>query len=260
MKVPERVSIELTQQCQKGCHFCYNDSGPSRTTAWRAADVVSFVRDLARHGTKAVSFGGGEPLEYDGLEEVFDGVRGFVFASMTTNGLLLDDQWSRVSKLNPDKVHVSVHFPSREREVTRVVRQVLHLRKMGIRAGVNLLIRRDRVDAAAAAARRIRNAGIENDSIVYLPMRGQNTPSCTDVHRVAGSSKFQSMTCLTKCGRSPRFCSIDAYSRVAHCSYTTERRVLPSLNARGLVEALDGLGLVFCGPDRDESHLASNSR
>lgn len=244
---PERVSIELTQRCQKGCHFCYNESGPSRTTSLDPEDVVHLVRDLAKHGTKAVSFGGGEPLEYDGLEEVFDGVREHVFVSMTTNGLLLDEQWSRISRLDPKKVHVSIHYPSRDAEVSRVIRQVLHLRTMGIRAGVNFLIRADRVEAAIDAARRVRESGIGNDSIVYLPMRGQNTPRPEDVHRVAGSANFQSMTCLMACGRSPRFSSIDAYGRVAHCSYTSSRRSLESFDAAGLLTALDGLGLEFCG-------------
>lgn len=229
--VPELVSIELSQRCQKGCHFCYNGSGPDRQNHWVATDVVRFVKDLARHGTQAVSLGGGEPLEYDALEEVFEQLRGVVFLSMTTNGLLLDEQWSRVSRLSPNKVHVSIHFPHNEREVERVIRQVTHLRRMGIRAGVNLLVRADRVDAARVAAQQVRAAGIGNDAIVYLPMRGSQTPSPTDIGDVAGSTNFQSMTCLMACGRSARFCSIDAEQRAAHCSYTTSRRALPSLDA-----------------------------
>ena len=244
--VPELVSIELTQKCQKGCHFCYNSSGPDRVDSWVANDVVSFVTDLVRHGTKAVSLGGGEPLEYGGLDDVFEGLRGKLFLSMTTNGLLLDEQWSRVSRLSPSKVHVSIHFPHNEREVERVTRQVLQLRRMGIRAGVNLLIRSDRVDAARAAAQRLRDNGISNDTIVYLPMRGTHTPTPEQVGEVAGAANFQSMTCLMACGRSERFCSIDAQHRVAHCSYTTTRRALPSLNATGLAAALDGLGLRHC--------------
>jgi sulfatase maturation enzyme AslB (radical SAM superfamily) len=245
--VPERVSIELSTRCGKGCHFCYNASGPERTEAWSPVDVITLVRSLADHGTRAVSLGGGEPLEYDGLEEICDGLRAHVFLSMTTNGLLLDDQLERVSRLNPAKVHISVHYPSRDAEVERVIRQVQLLRRMGIRSGVNLLVRADRVAEAASAAARIRDAGIGNGAIVYLPMRGQNTPTPVQMAQVAGSTAFQSMTCLMGCGASPQFCSIDASRRVAHCSYTKTRRELASLDAAGLAQSLEELGLAFCG-------------
>jgi len=84
---------------------------------------------------------------------------------------------------------------------------------------------------------------------MYLPMRGkqgQLTPTPEDVARIAGGGPFQSMSCLTRCGPSPRFCSIDADKRVAHCSYTTERRRLATLDAAGLQAALTGLGLAHC--------------
>jgi organic radical activating enzyme len=37
---------------------------------------VSFVSDCAAHGVKAVSFGGGEPLQYDDLFPVLERLRG----------------------------------------------------------------------------------------------------------------------------------------------------------------------------------------
>jgi MoaA/NifB/PqqE/SkfB family radical SAM enzyme len=58
----ERLSIELTNRCDKGCGFCYAASTPDGGTEWTDDDVVGFVVDCAGHGTKAVSFGGGEPL------------------------------------------------------------------------------------------------------------------------------------------------------------------------------------------------------
>lgn len=247
IECPERVSIELTQRCGKACHFCYNASGPERTEQWQPHDVISLVRSLAEHGTRAVSLGGGEPLEYEGLDEVCEALRDHVFLSMTTNGLLLDDQLERVSRLNVAKIHVSVHFPGREAEVTRVIRQVTTLRRMGIRSGVNLLVRASQLADATAAATRIRDSGVGNGAIVYLPMRGADTPTPAQIADVAGNEPFQSMTCLGACGVSPRFCSIDAHHRAAHCSYTESRRALPTLDAPGLHAALTGLDLRFCG-------------
>ena len=83
--------------------------------------------------------------------------------------------------------------------------------------------------------------------IVYLPMRGTDTPTPTEVARVAGNGPFQSMSCLAGCARSPRFCSIGWDKSVAWCSYTVSRTPLPELTYRGLEATLPGLGLTFCG-------------
>jgi MoaA/NifB/PqqE/SkfB family radical SAM enzyme len=244
----ERLSIELTNQCGKHCSFCYNHSHPHGETRWDLDELVGFVTDCAEAGTQAVSFGGGEPLEYPDLCTLLERLRGMVFRSFTTNGLLLDDRWlDRLTIAAPDKVHVSIHFPERDREVERVIDRVNSLAKHGINSGINFLVTRSNLTAAIAAATTVRQAGIGNNRIVYLPMRGSDTPSPQEMARVAGSKNFQSMTCLLECAKSPRFCSIGWDKRVGWCSYTTSRRELPSLTAAGLATALTDLPLIFCG-------------
>ena len=88
----ERISIELTNRCGKACWFCYNHSLPEGETRWELEEVVAFVRDCAAHGVKAVSFGGGEPLQYAGLFVVLTQLDGVLFRSITTNGLLLQEE------------------------------------------------------------------------------------------------------------------------------------------------------------------------
>ena len=129
-------------------------------------------------------------------------LRGVLFRSMTSNGLLLDQHFDRVVQSRLDKVHLSIHFPENPLEVERVERQVTQLAAAGIRSGVNLLITRQNVAAARRVARRLRDAGIGNDRIVYLPMRGQDTPTSKQVSQVAGDEPFQSMTCLRGCSAS----------------------------------------------------------
>jgi organic radical activating enzyme len=245
----ERLSIELTNRCKKACWFCYNASAPGGETVWTADEVVRFALDCAEHGTRAVSLGGGEPLEHPGLFDVLAGLRGRVFRSMTTHGLLLDEPtMDRLAAAAIDKVHVSVHHAGNADEVLRVSRQVRALAARGIQSGVNLLVQRSRLDDAAAAAKRLRDDGIGNDRIVYLPMRGQDTPTPADVARVA-AGPFLSMTC----GKSPRFAAVDWDKRAAHCSYTSARARLPSLDHAGLVAALAPLDVVFCGGTDDRS-------
>lgn len=244
----DRISIEVTNRCAKACWFCYNHSLPEGETRWTAGELVSFVRDCADHGVKAVSFGGGEPLQYDELFLVLEHLRGTLFRSLTSNGLLLHgERLERLIAAAPDKVHLSIHFPERDGEVRRVIQQVHELAERGIRSGINLLVARTNLPAAQRAAERVRQSGIGNECIVYLPMRGQDTPTPAEVAAIAGSQPFQSMTCLVQCGRSPRFCSIGWDKTVAWCSYTRTRRQLPALTYEGLNTALNGLGLEFCG-------------
>jgi organic radical activating enzyme len=247
----ERISIEVTNRCAKACWFCYNHSHADGATEWTADELVAFVGDCAAHGVKAVSFGGGEPLQYDGLCDVLRRLRGTLFRSITTNGLLLHgDKLDALLDAAPDKVHVSIHFPERDAEVRRVVRQVTELAERGVKSGVNFLVARSNLAAAARAAAQVRAAGIGNERIVYLPMRVADTPTPAEVGRVAGGP-FQSMSCLMACAKSPRFCSIGWDRKVAWCSYTQTRVPLPELTYRGLTVALDGLGLKFCGGTED---------
>ncbi len=148
---------------------------------------------------------------------------------------------------HPDKVHVSIHFPQQPREVSHVIELVLQLERAGLTSGVNLLVDREQLSAAADAARQLHSAGIGNDRIVYLPMRGFNTPTPKQVAEVAGDSPFQSTSCLQACSRSPRFCTVTWDRHVAWCSYTPTRASLAELSYAGLIDALDGLGLEFCG-------------
>lgn len=245
---PELISIELTNRCQKACWFCYNHSLPEGDTTWTPDEVVSFVEDCATHGVKAVSFGGGEPLQYEDIFEIFTRLKGTLFRSMTTNGLLLDEAMlQRLVEVEPDKIHVSIHFPQRRTEVERVIRQVHEIEAKGIRSGINFLVTQTDLIAAQNAAKMVRDSGIGNDRIVYLPMRSQDTPTPKEMATVAGGNAFQSMSCLMQCAKSPRFVSISWDKQVAWCSYTVTRSPLLDLTYQSLLNALDGLGLEFCG-------------
>ncbi|TWU12826.1 molybdenum cofactor biosynthesis protein A [Symmachiella macrocystis] len=243
----ERISIELTNKCSKGCSFCYNDSGPGGATLWQADEVVAFVKDCAGHGVKAVSFGGGEPLEFDGIFEILKRLDGVLFRSITTNGLLLDQgQLRPLVNASPDKVHVSLHFPQNRAEVARVVRHVQLLKENGIRTGANLLVAKSQLDAAKRAAESLTAVGLADEEIVYLPMRGFDTPTPEEIASVAASPQFQSMTCLPECGASQRFCSVRWDKTVAWCSYTESRSILNELTYDGLCQAMHGIGLKPC--------------
>ncbi|RFB78878.1 radical SAM protein [Methylovirgula sp. 4M-Z18] len=248
LPTPERISIELTNKCGKKCPFCYNKSHPDGAVAWAFDELLHFVRDCAARGTKAFSFGGGEPLESDLLFPILKATQGQFFRSLTSNGLLLDEAMiRRLVEAKPDKVHVSIHFPGLESEVARVADRVKALEQAGIRSGINLLVARSKLAQARGVARRLADEAIGPERIIFLPQRGHDTPSPREIAEVAGKARFQSMACLVKCGKSPRFASVGWDKQVAWCSYTVSRRAMLEINANGLMAALKDLPVTYCG-------------
>jgi len=245
------VSIELTNYCTKGCPFCYSKSTPKGQTFWTPDMLEGFIRDLSAHGVEAVSFGGGEPLQYEGLWDLLGRVRDIdIFKSMTTNGLLLSP--GVVERLRPylNKMHVSIHFPDRTTEVMRVIQQVKDLAAAGLKSGINMILRGEDMAAEKAAVVRIKEAGITAERVVFLPMRGKGQhPNLERFREVASilSPKFQSVWCLMECRKSDRFVSVNWQGRVGWCSYTGAKTPMKEFTYAGMQEALHAKELVYCG-------------
>ena len=255
----DRISLEPSRFCSKGCAFCYNGSSPRGREGFTAAEVLSLAVDCAKHGVRFLSLGGGEPLEWPGLLEVLDGLRGVLGRSFTTNGLELQKRpalFGELVRVRPDKVHVSIHAVENAREVARVTEQVRALDELGLAAGVNLLVRQSHLVEARAAVETLAQAGITRERIVFLPSRGVpgQTPSPEDTAWVATGVRvkgppFMSMSCLNGCAKRERFVSIGADKTIAWCSYTVSRRKLAGLRHADLVAALTGkepVGLTPC--------------
>lgn len=245
------VSIELTNFCTKGCPFCYSKSTSKGQTFWTPAVLELFIRDLAAHGIEAVSFGGGEPLQYDGLWDLFERIRDVgIFKSMTTSGLPLSP--GIIERLRPylNKVHVSIHFPEKTAEVTRVIQQVRDLAAAGIKSGINMILRGDDLAAEKAAVLQIKEARISAERVVFLPMRAKGKhPDLDRFKEIASilSPKFQSVWCLMECHQSDRFVSVDWQGRIGWCSYTEAKTTMKEFTYAGLQDALHAKKLVYCG-------------
>lgn len=250
--LPERLSIELTNYCTKGCSFCYNASTKKGATTWTNEELIPFILDCANHGSKAVSLGGGEPLEFDGLFELLEISRGKIFRSFTTNGLKLTTETiEKLQEIQPDKIHISIHFPEKSKEVERVKNQVLTLEGAGLIAGVNMLVEKQKLQEVSNATQILNEVGIGLERIIFLPLKqvsnDANLTNATDILKITNGKNFQSMSCLKSCGKSSRFCAIGWDKHVSWCSYTSARNPLKTLNAKGLIQALENLDLVYCG-------------
>ena len=105
---------------------------------WKPEEVIRFASDCVAHGIRAVSLGGGEPFEYDGIFDVIDALYPKCYLSVTSNGLPLEEYevWKRLLEHSPDKIHLTIHQLDNKEEVQRVIQMVLKLGKTKIKPGV----------------------------------------------------------------------------------------------------------------------------
>ena len=235
----ELLSIDLSNYCSKQCSFCYNHSRKEGNTLWKPSEVIDFASDCIKHGVKAVSLGGGEPFEYDGVFEVIDALYPLCYLSVTSNGLPLEnkDIWGMLETHKPDKIHLTIHQSDNEAEVSRVVNRLQEIGDLGIKPGLNLLVGADKVEYAKEVYARL-NKILESDQIILVPQRFSNTPSPKQLASVADGKPFQSPSCLLKCQRPTNFCSVSWDKKVNSCSFASGKEPLETRDYNGLEKAL----------------------
>lgn len=235
----ELLSIDLSNYCSKQCAFCYNHSTREGNTLWKPQEVADFASDCIRNGVKAVSLGGGEPFEYEGVFEVIDTLYSKCYLSVTSNGLPLENEriWEKLTRHKPDKIHITIHQPDNEAELNRVERQVQRIASIGIKPGLNLLVGANSVDQVKNVYERMSKA-LTSKQIILVPQRYSNTPTPKQLASVSGGKPFQSPSCLLECQRPMNFCSVSWDKKVNSCSFAPDKEPLKSLDFKGLKEAL----------------------
>lgn len=243
----ELLSIDLSNYCSKQCAFCYNHSRREGNTVWLPSEVINFASDCIKHGVKAVSLGGGEPFEYDGVFEVIDALYPLCYLSVTSNGLPLEDKetWRFLEAHKPDKIHLTIHQPDNEAEVSRVEKRLKEIDSIGVKPGLNLLVGADKVEYAKEVFARISNI-LKSDQIILVPQRFSNTPTPQQLASVAGGKPFQSPSCLLKCQRPTSFCSVSWDKKVNSCSFASGKESLERLDYYGLENALKRVNWKNC--------------
>ncbi len=243
----ELLSIDLSNYCTKECPFCYNHSTRDGNIMWAPDEVISFARDCVMHGVKAVSLGGGEPLEYEGIFDIIDVLMPLCYLSVTTNGLpLLNSHIRRGLEIHkPDKVHITLHNPEDAKEFQRIYDQLDEIKDMGIKPGANLLVANDKIFFAKAAYKRLR-IKLMPDQIILIPQRFSKTPTPNELALVTDGEKFQSPSCLLDCKPPVNFVSVSWDKKVNHCSYAGGKMPLEELSYEGLIKALSKVHFISC--------------
>ena len=215
---------------------------------WRVEELIPFVLDLHKHGIDAVSFGGGEPFEFDGIFDLISGLMDELYVSVTSNGLPLENKtvFERLLQNKPDKIHITIHHPENTAEVDRVIKMVVKIAEAGIKSGVNLLVSDFNVEEGKKIYSRLLKNGISSDRIILIPRRFTCEPTPKQLAEIAGRKPFQSPACLTGCKRPEEFCSVSWDKKVNWCSYAGGKQPLKELTYNGLMEALNKVEFRSC--------------
>ena len=245
----QRLSIDLSNRCSKACNFCYNRSFADGKTVWQPQEVVDLVKDCVKNGLQAVSLGGGEPFEYEGVFEIISALTPHVFVSVTSNGLPLYKRkiWKKLLKNKPDKIHITIHASHDEEKVCNTLHYIDYLEEENIKAGINLLVSFDKIEETKQLAHRLINDfGISRKEIIFIPRRFSLQPTPQQVLEVAGNEPFQSPSCLVACKPSERFCSLSWDKRINFCSYSPSKATLQEISYNGIINALNSINFKSC--------------
>ena len=244
----DRISIDLSNYCTKQCDFCYNHSTKKGNVLWTAEELIPFILDLHEHGIEAVSFGGGEPFEFDGIFKLISGLMSEMYVSVTSNGLPLEKEsvFAELLENKPDKIHITIHHPENKEEVDRVIRLVKKISEVGIKSGVNLLVSDFNAIEAKSVYDELLSNGITSDRIILIPRRFTCMPAPKQLSEVAGGKPFQSPSCLTGCKKPTEFCSVSWDKKVNWCSYASGKQPITELSYKGLIDALNQVKFGCC--------------
>lgn len=247
MKRIRMLSIDLSNYCSKECDFCYNHSTKSGSAGWKPEEVIFFAKDCIKKGIEAISLGGGEPFEFEGIFDIISELVPIVYLSVTTNGLplLQEHVWKNLMLHSPDKIHITIHRPEDEREVARVMMQLNALSRTDIKPGLNLLVSNDCIDDCKNVYQTLREI-LNPDQIILVPRRLSKTPTPAQLADITSNTPFQSASCLLACNPPSNFVSVSWNKKVNRCSYAGGKVALEELSFEGLIGALDKVKFKTC--------------
>ena len=244
----QRISIDLSNRCSKACDFCYNRSFAEGKTKWQPQEIIDLVKNCIENGLQAVSFGGGEPFEYEGIFEIISTLTPLIFVSITSNGLPLKncEIWNKLMKNKPDKIHFSIHDPENEEDISNILSLIGLLKQEEIYAGINLLVSSDKIKETKQLTQRLIRLGILRKEIIFIPRKFSLQPTPQQILEVAGNKSFQSPSCLVDCRPSERFCSLSWDKKVNFCSYSPSKVKLQAISYNGIINALHSINFISC--------------
>ena len=115
------IRISVTDRCNLRCVYCMPEEGVESIThneILKFDEILRICRILAKNGLKKVKITGGEPLVRRGVANLIKRIKdidGIESVTITTNGVLLTEQYHNLVGAGADSITVSLDTVDREK-------------------------------------------------------------------------------------------------------------------------------------------------
>ena len=115
------IRISITDRCNLRCVYCMPEEGVENVThsgVLTFDEILRICRLLAKNGLKKVKITGGEPLVRKGAAKLIQQIKaidGIESVTITTNGVLLTEEYYNLAAAGVDTITVSLDTLNRER-------------------------------------------------------------------------------------------------------------------------------------------------
>lgn len=121
------IVFEITDKCNLNCHYCYVPKGKTVISDKTISCALNFYSNFnVNNNMLSISFGSGEPLLYfDKIKQVVEKANNVldkfpIKYSLTTNGLLMDEQKLKYFEMNKFSLALSLDGPKEVHDKNRV--------------------------------------------------------------------------------------------------------------------------------------------
>lgn len=122
------IRISITDRCNLRCVYCMPEEGITLTEHEKLLtyeEIIRLCKNFAKVGISKVKITGGEPLVRKDLHKLIKSIKdieGIDNVTLTTNGILLEDQIDSLVKAGLDAVNISIDTldPKKFKKITRI--------------------------------------------------------------------------------------------------------------------------------------------
>ena len=120
-RVIDYIRISVTDRCNLRCVYCMPEEGVESIThneILKFDEILRICRLLASNGLKKVKITGGEPLVRRGVANLIKQIKdieGIESVTITTNGVLLTEQYHNLVGAGVDSITVSLDTVDKEK-------------------------------------------------------------------------------------------------------------------------------------------------
>lgn len=115
---PLVIALSITPRCNYQCNYCYGQYFKSKEKEFPLKELIKLINDLAKMGTRSITFEGGEPLIRNDIGKLIDIVKkNGIECGFNTNGSLIPLRIKELKKA--DLVCVSLDGPKKYNDLNR---------------------------------------------------------------------------------------------------------------------------------------------